>query len=101
MIINPVNITDKAIDQIRRIMSEKKIPEFYGLRVGVRGGGCRGEVTNMLGFDTRNDYDLEFRIRDITLYLDKRQTMFLVGTTIDYYRDDQEEGFIFLKKSSP
>ncbi len=97
MISNPVNLSDKAIEQIKKIIREKNIPPFYGLRVGVEGGGCSGAVTNILGFDTRNEEDMEFTIQDITLYLDKRQTMFLVGTTIDYYTDEEEEGFIFLR----
>lgn len=100
MIYNPIRITPRAMDQIRRIIREKKIPPFYGLRVGIQGGGCSGIMTKLLGFDTKNDLDQEFKIEEIILYLDKRQTMFLAGTTIDYYADGEEEGFIFLDKPS-
>jgi iron-sulfur cluster assembly protein len=100
MSINPVNFTQEALIQIKRIMKEKNIPSAYGLRVGMQGGGCSGPVKNILGFDTKNDHDLEFTIEDITILLDKRQTLYLFGTTIDYYRDEEEEGFIFGNKKS-
>jgi len=95
-----MDITDRAMDQIRKIMLEKKIPDFYGLRVGVQGRGCTGAMTKVLGFDTKNERDLEYVFQGIPLYLDKSQAMFLVGTTLDYYSDGKEEGFIFLEKSA-
>jgi iron-sulfur cluster assembly protein len=101
VITQPIDITDRAMDQIRKIMQEKRIPDFYGLRVGIQGRGCMGATTKLLGFDTKNERDLEYVFQGIPLYLDKSQAMFLVGTTLDYYFDGEEEGFIFLDKSAP
>jgi len=86
------------MDHIRRIIRERKIPPFYRLRVGIQGGDFGGVMTKILGCDTKNDLDQEFKIGEIILYLEKSQTMFLVGTTIDYHADGEEEGFIFLDK---
>lgn len=101
MIIKPIDITDQAIEKIWEIIWEKKIPDIYGLRVELRRGGCTGTMTKMLGFDTKNERDLEYELHGITLYLDKSHAMFLTGTTIDYYSDGNEEGFIFLDQSTP
>lgn len=65
------------------------------------GRGCSSAMTKLFGFDTENDRDLVFNYPDITIYLDKSQTMFLIDTTLDYYSDGVEEGFIFLDKSVP
>ncbi len=43
-------ITDKAVNEIKKIMSENKIANDFGLRIGVKGGGCSG-LTYSLGFD--------------------------------------------------
>ncbi len=37
-----ITITEKALNEISRIMQSNNIPENYGLRVGVKGGGCSG-----------------------------------------------------------
>ncbi|MGB5893381.1 MAG: iron-sulfur cluster assembly accessory protein, partial [Ignavibacteriaceae bacterium] len=45
-----ISLTEKAINEIKRIMSENQVPDSYGLRVGVKGGGCSG-FSYTLGFD--------------------------------------------------
>ena len=35
-----IKMTEKAVKEVKKIMSENKVPENYGLRVGVKGGGC-------------------------------------------------------------
>ncbi len=46
----PVLLSPRAVEEVRKIMASKDIPEGYGLRVGVRGGGCSG-MSYILGFD--------------------------------------------------
>ena len=45
-----ITITEKAVKEIRKIMDENKIAGEFGLRIGVKGGGCSG-LTYSLGFD--------------------------------------------------
>ena len=45
-----INVTEKAVKEIKRLMEENKVPEGFALRVGVKGGGCSG-FTYTLGFD--------------------------------------------------
>ena len=47
---NEISLTDKAYSEVKKIMEANKIPETYGLRVGVKGGGCSG-LSYSLGFD--------------------------------------------------
>ena len=49
----PVTISKKAITEIKHIIQAKKVPEGYGLRIGVKGGGCG--ATLILGFDQKLD----------------------------------------------
>ena len=90
----PVALSERASVEVKKIMESKSIPEGFGLRVGVRGGGCSG-MSYILGFDKMRDQDLEFRIDDIVLYIDKRHGLYLFGTTIDYQDGLNARGFTF------
>ncbi|MFM8436972.1 MAG: hypothetical protein ACKOAX_00740, partial [Candidatus Kapaibacterium sp.] len=37
-----INISNKAIAEVKKIKEQNNIPAEYGLRVGVKGGGCSG-----------------------------------------------------------
>ncbi|HAY36914.1 MAG: iron-sulfur cluster assembly accessory protein [Bacteroidetes Order II. Incertae sedis bacterium] len=91
---SPVQLTERATTEIRNIMSGKNIPEDYHLRVGVKGGGCSG-MSYVLGFDRKRDHDLAFDLDGITVYMDKRQGLYLMGTIVDYQDGLDARGFIF------
>ncbi len=91
----PVQITEKAITEIRFILKKKGIPKGYGLRMSVVGSrGCAG-INYSLGFDKEKDGDVVFHIQDITIYIQKREMMFLIGKTVDYYEGSDAKGFLF------
>jgi len=75
-------------------MKTKNIPHGYGLRLGVRGGGCAG-VSLIIGFDHSKDHDLMYTIRDIPVFIDKRHTLYLIGKEVDYHDGDDASGFVF------
>ena len=45
-----ISISERAIKEVRRIVSEQDLPDDTVLRVGVKGGGCSG-FSYSLGFD--------------------------------------------------
>lgn len=92
-ISNPVTISKRAVDEIRKIMTTKNIPSEYGLRVGVKGGGCG--VSLLIGFDKRKDSDQIYSISGITVYIDKKHTMYIIGKEVDFYEGEEGEGFMF------
>ena len=96
---SPVQLSERAAAEVRRIVANKQIPERFGLRVGVKGGGCSG-MSYVLGFDKQRDHDLTFQLgadsgEPITVYLDKRQGLYLMGTTVDYHDGLDARGFVF------
>ena len=90
----PINISARACEEIKNIMNAKEIPEGFGLRVGVRGGGCSG-MSYILGFDKIREHDLQFEVEGIALYIDQRHGLYLFGTTIDYHDGLNARGFTF------
>lgn len=91
--VQPVTISARAADEIRKIMQSKNIPDGYGLRVGVKGGGCG--VSLVIGFDKPKETDMTYSIQDIPVYIDKKHTMYLIGKEIDFYEGADARGFTF------
>jgi iron-sulfur cluster assembly protein len=93
--IQPVTISARAAEEIRKIMETKNIPKEYGLRVGIKGGGCAG-VSLLIGFDKKKETDLAYTINEIPVYVDKRHTMYIIGKEVDFYEGGDARGFMFV-----
>ncbi len=90
-----IKISEKAVKEIRRIMSENKVPEEYGLRVGVKGGGCSG-LTYSLGFDAESrEGDTIINQDGLKLFVDGKSLFYLMGTILDFSDGLNGRGFVF------
>lgn len=90
-----IAITEKAVSEVKKIMSENSIPENYGLRIGVKGGGCSG-LSYTLGFDEEvKDGDNVIEKDGIKVYVDWKSILYLTGTSIDYTDGLNGKGFVF------
>lgn len=89
----PIAISKRAAMEIKKIMETKGIPSDYGLRVGIRGGGCG--ATLIVGFDHQKEKDLVYSISGITVYIDKRHALYVIGKEIDFYDGADARGFMF------
>ncbi|MDH5474344.1 MAG: iron-sulfur cluster assembly accessory protein [Cyclobacteriaceae bacterium] len=93
---NLVSITDNAAIEVKNIMSNKNIPEGYGLRIGMKGGGgCGAGMTHMLGFDKEKEGDIQYESQGIMIYIEKKHLMYLIGLQVDFYEGDDKRGFVF------
>jgi iron-sulfur cluster assembly protein len=90
-----ITITDKAVKEIKRIMDENKITQEFGLRIGVKGGGCSG-LTYTLGFDPENrEGDSIIEHDGVKLFVDGKSLFYLTGTQLDFSDGLNGKGFIF------
>ncbi|MFD2203452.1 HesB/IscA family protein [Shivajiella indica] len=96
----PINITEKAEKEIKNIINTKNIPKDYFLRVGVKGGGCGG-MSYLLGFDKPKDGDEQFEISGISVLIEKKHYMFLMGMEVDFYEGNDARGFTFVNPDLP
>ncbi|MDB4835308.1 iron-sulfur cluster assembly accessory protein [Cyclobacteriaceae bacterium] len=92
----PLEITDKALSEIKDIKGSKGIPEDYHLRVGVRGGGCSG-ADYYVGFDQPTEEDKLFDKEGVQVIIAKKDFMYLIGVVLDFKDDADERGFDFIK----
>ena len=91
---SPIKITETAMNQLKRIRKEQNISEEYGLRVGVKGGGCSG-FSYILGFDQQKDKDKVFEIEGMKLFMESSHSMYLIGMEIDWLEGLNNRGFTF------
>lgn len=91
---HPILITESAQEQLKRIMTEQNVPEEYGLRVGVKGGGCSG-FSYILGFDVKKEKDQEFEVNGMKVLMERAHSMYLLGMEIDWLVGLNNRGFTF------
>ena len=88
-----VNVTEKAVKEMKKIMEENKIPSEYGLRVGIKGGGCSG-LSYTLGFDPEERAgDTVIEKDGVKIFIDMKSSLYLSGTEIDYTDGLTGKGF--------
>jgi iron-sulfur cluster assembly protein len=96
--IKPIGLTTRAAEEVLKIMQTKNIPSDYGLRVGIRGGGCGG-VSLIIGFDKQKSTDLAYQDEGIDILIDKKHTMYLIGKQVDFYEGADAKGFMFVDQT--
>lgn len=90
----PISLTSGAIAQLHRIRAEHGVPEHYGLRIGVKGGGCSG-FSYLLGFDEQKEQDTVYDLEGIRILMDKAHGLYLLGMEVDWLEGLNNRGFIF------
>ena len=91
-----VLLSEKAANEVKKIITEQKLDTATVLRVGVAGGGCSG-FSYSLGFDSTADAnnDLKYECHGVTVVVDKKSELFLDGTVLDFYDGLEKRGFTF------
>jgi iron-sulfur cluster assembly protein len=90
-----LHVTEKAREEILKIMAANKIPDTYGLRVGVKGGGCSG-LSYSLGFDGEmREGDKTIEQDGIRIFIDAKSLFYLSGTDLDFTDGLNGRGFVF------
>ena len=90
----PVILTQNAIREVKDLMQKGNYGTSFGLRLGVKGGGCAG-FSYILDFDSQKENDHVFEVDGITLFIDKSQELYLYDCEIDFKSGLDNRGFIF------
>lgn len=90
-----IKVTLKALEEVKKIKEQNNIPATYGLRVGVKGGGCSG-LTYTLGFDAepRTD-DRILEVQGERIFVDPQSLFYMMGVELDFTDGLTGRGFTF------
>ncbi|MDH5488439.1 MAG: iron-sulfur cluster assembly accessory protein [Rhodospirillaceae bacterium] len=91
---SPIKMTPAAIAQVRALLESRGKPSL-GIRISVRTKGCSGMSYTLEFADEKGDFDEEVKVDDVTVLIDPKATMFILGTEMDYVEDKLESGFVF------
>ena len=89
-----MSLTDSAAERVKHLMSTRTDPAT-GLRIGVRTGGCSGMAYSMDFTVEKEPLDEVVEAKGVTLFVDSKALMFLIGTEMDYVEDKLQSGFVF------
>ena len=89
-----ISLTDRAADRIKSIMRGSDKP-VAGLRVGVKNGGCAGMEYTMEYAETRAPLDEVVEDKGVTILIEPKAVLFLLGTEMDYEEGRFSSGFRF------
>jgi iron-sulfur cluster assembly protein len=91
-----IQMTDKAVAEIRRIREKDPTSNGAVLRVMVVGGGCSG-MSYKLGFDNQpiTANDKVFEKDGVQVVIDPKSYLYLAGTELDFTDGLNGTGFVF------
>jgi iron-sulfur cluster assembly protein len=89
-----LTVTDAAAERVRHLLG-KRDKESIGIRVGVRSRGCSGLSYTIEYADEKGKFDEVVQDKGVTILIDPKATMFLIGTEMDYVEDKLQAGFTF------
>jgi iron-sulfur cluster assembly protein len=78
-----VSLTDRAAERVREIMARADRP-YVGLRVGVKNGGCAGQEYVLEYAEAAAPLDEVVEDKGVTILVDPKAVLFLIGTVVDY-----------------
>ena len=89
-----MTVTEAAAQRIQQLLEKRGKPSV-GIRVGVRSRGCSGLTYTLEYADEKGKWDEIVEDKGVTILIDPKATMFLIGTEMDYVEGQLEAGFTF------
>ena len=91
---NVIKLSNNAADRIKQIMSTAD-KSTIGVRVGVKSGGCAGLSYIMEYAKEIKPNEEVIEDKGVKVLIDPKAIMYLLGTEMDYKKDDFSSSFIF------
>jgi iron-sulfur cluster assembly protein len=89
-----IELSERAALRVTEIIRQQSLGEGYGVRVGVKSGGCSG-LSYTLDIDRPADNDRMFESHGVPVFCDPKSYLYINGTAVDFSSDLMNGGFQF------
>jgi iron-sulfur cluster assembly protein len=89
-----VTLSDAAAERVKAIMASAE-KHYVGLRVGVKNGGCAGQEYVLEYAEAAAPLDETVEDKGVTILVEPKAVLFLIGTEIDYETTRLAAKFVF------
>ena len=89
-----MTVTEAAAQRIQQLLEKRGKPSV-GIRVGVRSRGCSGLSYTLEYADEKGKFDEIVEDKGVTVLVDPKAVMFILGTEMDYVEEKLQSGFTF------
>jgi iron-sulfur cluster assembly protein len=89
-----ISVTERAAGRVRDLVAGNERP-LVGVRVGVKNAGCAGMAYTLDPVETPNPADDVVNEHGVSIYVDPKAVLFLLGATMDYETTKLRSGFTF------
>lgn len=90
----PITVTEAAAEHVKALLAKRGKPSA-GVRIGVRTKGCSGLSYTLEYADEKGKWDEVVEANGVTILIDPKALMFVLGTTMDWAEDKLKQGFVF------
>ena len=92
--IAPLTVTPAAAERIKALLEGRGKPSA-GIRIGVRARGCSGLSYEIEFADQRGPMDEVVDAEGVTVLIDPKASLFILGSIMDFEQDKLQSGFVF------
>lgn len=89
-----INLTPAAVERVKALLEKRNKPSV-GIKIGVRTKGCSGLSYTIEYADAKGPADEVVEQDGVTVLIDPKATMFILGTEMDYVEEKLQTGFVF------
>lgn len=89
-----MSVTERAAGRVRELIESSAKP-LAGVRVGVRKGGCAGMEYTLEGVERPGAADDVVTAHGVSVFVDPKAILFLLGSEMDFETTKLRSGFIF------
>lgn len=89
-----IKLTAPAVERVKSLLASRGKPSA-GIRIGVKTKGCSGLSYTLEFADAKGAMDEVVEQDGVTILIDPKATLFVLGTEMDYVEEKLQSGFVF------
>jgi iron-sulfur cluster assembly protein len=90
----PLSLTPAATERVKALLGSRGKPSA-GIRIGVRTRGCSGLTYTIEFADEKGPMDEVVQSDGVTVLIDPKATLFILGSEMDFVDEKLQSGFVF------